>query len=124
MSNPSGLTAREPALVASAAGAIVAYVLGLLVTHGVLTATQASAVTQQVAPMVASLLVMGLGALIRTRVTPVVKAPAPELPDVKPAPLAVTYGAFSQGSPPPLVTGQPQPAPAVPVSPPTVPPTP
>lgn len=63
----------EPVLLTSLAGSGVAYVLGLLVTHGVITDVQASATTQQVVPLIASALVLALGWVARRFVTPAAK---------------------------------------------------
>ena len=63
----------EPVLVTSAAGAVVSYALTALVTHGVITHTVASTLTQQLVPGVAAALMIGLGALTRRLVAPEAK---------------------------------------------------
>lgn len=61
---------REPAVATAAAGAAVSWLLSFLVLHGVLTADQASTDTQVIAPIVAALIVMAIGFVIRRLVTP------------------------------------------------------
>lgn len=63
----------EPAVAAHLSSAVVGYVVTFLVLHGVVTSTQSSAVTQVVAPLVASVLLVALGFLVRRVVSPVAK---------------------------------------------------
>lgn len=66
----AGLVKDYPAIALSTAGAVVAYVLALLVTRGDITSTQASAATQQITPIVAAVLVYLIGHVITPLVTP------------------------------------------------------
>ena len=70
MSSP---VAKEPVLTASVALAIIGAVLGYLVTAGVISATQASAMTQLAATLVPLLLPLITGLIVRRKVTPVAK---------------------------------------------------
>lgn len=60
----------EPVIAAHAGAAILGYIGTLLVTHGVITGDQASALTQQVLPAVVAGLVMLLGIAVRRVVSP------------------------------------------------------
>lgn len=60
----------EPAIALHAGGAILGYIGTLLVTHGVITHDQASALTQQVLPAVVAGLLVVLGVLVRRVVAP------------------------------------------------------
>jgi hypothetical protein len=66
----NSLTQAEPIIAAHLAAAGVGYVLTLLVTHGVISSTQASAVAQQAISFATAVLVAGLGFLVRRFVTP------------------------------------------------------
>lgn len=79
MTNPvnnGSLLSNEPVLAAHAAGAVVAYVFSELVTHGVLTTTSASNLTQLVVPPVSALFLVLLGLFVRHFVTPAAKVAA------------------------------------------------
>lgn len=67
------LLSNEPVLAAHAAGAVISYVLTLLVTHGVISTTSASSLTQDLAPPVAALFLFVIGLVVRRFVTPVAK---------------------------------------------------
>lgn len=67
---PSGFAAREPVVTISTVTGIAVWVLGILVTHGIITGTVASALTQQVVPVVAGLIVAASGLVARRFVTP------------------------------------------------------
>ena len=82
----------EPVIAAHGAASVVAYTLGLLVTHGVVSHTQASALTEQVVPAVAAGLTIGLGVLVRRFVTPVWKKVSPLT--AKAAPLLADLGSL------------------------------
>jgi len=60
----------EPVIAAHAAAAILGYVGTLLVTHGVITHDQASALTQQVLPAVVAGLLVLFGVVVRRFVAP------------------------------------------------------
>lgn len=60
----------EPVIAAHAAAAVLGYVGTLLVTHGVITHDQASALTQQVLPAVVAGLLVVLGVVVRRFVAP------------------------------------------------------
>lgn len=60
----------EPVIAAHAGAAILGYVGTLLVTHGVITHDQASALTQQVMPAVVAGLLVVLGVVVRRFVAP------------------------------------------------------
>lgn len=64
------LKTDEPVLVGTAALAAVNAILGVLVTHHIVTDTQASAWTQTLVPIVAAALTMLAGVVIRRFTTP------------------------------------------------------
>lgn len=66
----NSLAQAEPIIAAHLSAAGVGYVLTLLVTHGVISSTQASAVAQQAISFATAVLVAGLGFLVRRFVTP------------------------------------------------------
>lgn len=70
----TSLLAREPALALSYTTGLLVWLLAFLVGHGVITGTQASVLTQAVAPVVAGLIVAGLGHVIRRYVSPATQA--------------------------------------------------
>jgi hypothetical protein len=72
----ASITKDEPVLILSAAGAVVAWLLGLLVTHGVLSDTQASSLTQVIVPAVAGVIVLVIGFFTRRLVSPAAKVKA------------------------------------------------
>jgi hypothetical protein len=72
----ASITKDEPVLVGSASAALVGAVLTALVTHGVITDTQASGLTQTVVPLVTAGLIAGLGVLLRRFVSPASKVRA------------------------------------------------
>jgi hypothetical protein len=72
----ASITKDEPVLVGSASAALVGAVLTALVTHGVITDTQASGLTQTVVPLVTAGLIAGLGVLLRRFVSPASKVKA------------------------------------------------
>lgn len=79
----TGFLAKEPVVAAHLAAAAVGYVLTLLVTHGVITNTQASATAQQAIPLAAAALITAMGFVIRQFVTPAWKsATGRDLPTV------------------------------------------
>jgi mRNA-degrading endonuclease toxin of MazEF toxin-antitoxin module len=69
----SDLTRNEPVLVATAVTSVAGWGLGELVTHGVITDTQASSATQAVVPAGIAGLVWVLGVIARRFVTPISK---------------------------------------------------
>jgi hypothetical protein len=74
-SSSSGTIVKdEPVLVTHLVAAILAWVGTFLVTHGILTNTQADALTQAVLPFVVAALIAGLGVVVRHFVTPADKA--------------------------------------------------
>jgi hypothetical protein len=87
-SNP--LIQAEPVIAAHLAAAGVGYVLTLLVTHGVISSTQSSAVAQQAISFATAVLIAGLGFLVRRFVTPSAKVQA--LIDAELAKLAPASG--------------------------------
>jgi len=76
MSADNSLLKAEPIIAAHLAAAAVGYVLTLLVTHGVISSTQASAVAQQAISFATAVLIAGLGFLVRRFVTPTSKVQA------------------------------------------------
>jgi len=72
----NSLVKAEPVIAAHLAAASVGYVLTLLVTHGVISSTQASAVAQQTISFATAVLIAGLGFLVRRFVTPSAKVQA------------------------------------------------
>jgi hypothetical protein len=72
----NSLVQAEPIIAAHLAAAGVGYVLTLLVTHGVISSTQSSAVAQQAISFATAVLLAGLGFLVRRFVTPTSKVQA------------------------------------------------
>ena len=70
----TSLLAREPALALSYTTGLIVWLLAFLVAHGIITGTQASVLTQAVAPVVAGLIVAASGHLIRRYVSPATQA--------------------------------------------------
>lgn len=105
----------EPVLAGHAGAAVLGYVGTLLVTHGVVTHSQASALTQQVLPAVVSLLLVGLGFLVRRFVTPTAKVA--ERVEAEVSKRLTTVPLLPEGAAPPagFVT-VPEPAPAAPAA--------
>lgn len=73
------MIAKEPVLTVSSVLALVGGVLGYLTSSGVLSATQASAVTQVCSTVVPLVLPLVAGWVARSKVTPV-QAPPPAAP--------------------------------------------
>jgi hypothetical protein len=69
----SKFTDDEPVIATAVAGALLSAIGSVLVTHGVITNTQASADTKTFVPIVAAALVMALGFLARQFATPAKK---------------------------------------------------
>ena len=72
MSNPLSKS-EEPVMLVTGALAVVNYAIQALVDHGVITATQASADTKEIVPVVTSAIILGAGALVRRFVKPMSK---------------------------------------------------
>lgn len=60
----------EPVMAAHGAAAVIGYAATELVTHGVISTTQASSLTQQVVPAATAVAIIGLGWLVRHVVSP------------------------------------------------------
>ena len=69
------MIAKEPVLTASSVLALVGGLLGYLTSSGVLSATQASTLTQVCSTVVPFVLPLVAGWVARSKVTPVVQAP-------------------------------------------------
>lgn len=74
MSVPKLSNSGEPVMVVSAVTAVIGWVGTFLVTHGVVTATEASTGVQTVGPAVVGAVALVTGVLMRRYVRPMVKS--------------------------------------------------
>jgi len=83
------LISYEPVLTSAVVKAVVGAVLAFLVTHGVITSTQASGLTQTVVTVVVPGATLAFAWVVRKFVTPVAKLADRVQDKVDPAPPAV-----------------------------------
>ncbi len=103
----------EPALAASAAFAVVGFVLTTLTTHGVITSEQASSFTKVIVPPVTAALIVAFGFVLRVVVSPAAAFADRVQGEVETRVRALTVtDSIPVPDPAPLVTGNAAPKPS------------